>query len=209
MIHLLKFRFLIHSLIQHITEQVNATSHAEWLAFLFGLAQVLLALKNKSINFYAGIISVIFYIYVFYTAGLFAESLLNAYYLVISIAGIFSWQGKTPLPISRNTNQDWLLCLMIAICSWGFLYLILRNFTTSTVPLLDSLVSATAWAGTWLLMKRKVENWLVLNVSNAIAIPLLLIKQLELTALLTCIYFVVAVFGYLEWKKTMRGLHGR
>lgn len=143
------------------------------------------------------------YIYVFYTAGLFAESLLNTYYLVVSIAGLYTWKDKTPLPITRNSLNNWTVSISITISSWVFLYFMLRHFTSSTVPVLDSLVSAFAWSGTWLLMKRKVENWILLNVSNAIAIPLLLYKQLELTALLTCIYFVVAIFGYREWKKKL------
>ncbi|HXB92755.1 MAG TPA: hypothetical protein VNU72_10710 [Puia sp.] len=29
-----------------------------------------------------------------------------------------------------------------------------------TVPGGDASVSATAWAGTWLLAKRKIENWM-------------------------------------------------
>jgi nicotinamide mononucleotide transporter len=62
-------------------------------------------------------------------------------------------------------------------------------------------VSATAWAGMWLLSKRKIENWVLLNVSNFFAIPLLLYKQLPLFAALTSFLFLVAIFGYLDWRK--------
>jgi nicotinamide mononucleotide transporter len=53
----------------------------------------------------------------------------------------------------------------------------------------------------WLLAKRKIENWIVLNVSNLAAIPLLFHKQLLPTALLTIFLFIVAVMGYFSWKK--------
>jgi nicotinamide mononucleotide transporter len=66
------------------------------------------------------------------------------------------------------------------------------------------LVASIAWAGTWLLLKRKVENWIVLNISNCIAIPLQYYKGLELTALLTVIYVVVAVFGFFSWQKKLQ-----
>ncbi|MEI9957355.1 MAG: nicotinamide mononucleotide transporter family protein [Ferruginibacter sp.] len=80
----------------------------------------------------------------------------------------------------------------------------LKHFTTSNVPYWDAWVSATAWAGMWLLSKRKIENWILLNISNLFAIPLLIYKQLPLFAILTLVLFVVAIFGYYSWKKIIQ-----
>jgi len=84
------------------------------------------------------------------------------------------------------------------------LYIVLRYFTDSTVPAFDSWVSATAWAGMWLLAKRKIENWLLLNISNAFAIPLLLYKGLPLYAALTLFLFIIAVLGYIDWNRIIK-----
>ena len=84
-----------------------------------------------------------------------------------------------------------------------YTFFLLNQFTDSTVPYLDAIVSAFAWAGTWLLLKRKLENWILLNISNLIAIPLQFYKGLELTSLLTMIYVVIAFLGYREWKKKL------
>jgi len=81
------------------------------------------------------------------------------------------------------------------------LYGALVSFTDSDVPWMDAWVTATAWAGMWLLAKRKMENWILLNISNAFAIPLLYYKGLLLYALLTLYLFIVAIFGYIAWKK--------
>jgi nicotinamide mononucleotide transporter len=188
-------------LLDQIYTQFENTSAMEWVAFFFGVVQVLLALKNKVLNFYAGILSVSLYIVLFYQSGLFAESLLNIYYLIISVAGILFWNRKSPLPISKTSSRDWFKSLIIFVSLLSFLYLILNHFTDSTVPFADSMVSAFAWVGSWMLVRRKIENWILLNISNVLAIPLLIYKGLELTALLTLIYFVVAVFGYFSWKK--------
>ena len=51
------------------------------------------------------------------------------------------------------------------------------------------------------MTRRKVENWLVLNVSNAFAVPLLIQKELPLMAVLTLFLFIVACFGYFHWRK--------
>ncbi|GBL34439.1 nicotinamide riboside transporter PnuC [Filimonas sp.] len=193
---------VINDIVQHIRLQLQATTLVEWFAFFFGVAQVVLALKNKTLNFYAGIISVCLYIYVFYSFGLYAESLLNIYYLIVSIAGIFLWQQKNLQSITFTRSGEWMIAAAIALVSWGLLFFILKQFTPSTVPFLDAIVTATAWAGTWLLIKRKVENWTVLNISNLVAIPLQFYKGLELTSLLTCIYVVIAILGYFQWKRS-------
>jgi nicotinamide mononucleotide transporter len=166
--------------------------------------QVVLALKNNVINFYAGIVSVSLYTILFFQSGLFAESALNFYYLLISVWGIFSWQKNNSdnlISITHCDKKDWQKVLIICIVSMFIIYLVLKHFTNSNVPFWDSLVSALAWSGTWLLIKRKVENWILLNVSNAIAIPLFINKQLELTAFLTLIFFLVATKAYFDWKK--------
>lgn len=63
------------------------------------------------------------------------------------------------------------------------------------------MVVAFAWAGMWLMAKRKIENWIYLNISNFISIPLLIYKELYIYAGLTAFLFVVAFSGYIKWKK--------
>jgi nicotinamide mononucleotide transporter len=128
---------------------------------------------------------------------------LNFYYLITSILGLFLWQQKSQQKISKTTKQDLFIVLGIVLSSFVVLYLLLNQFTDSSVPYLDAIVSAFAWAGTWLLLKRKLENWILLNISNLIAIPLQFYKGLELTSLLTIIYVVIAFLGYSEWKKKL------
>ncbi len=185
-------------------EQIKQTGWLEWLGVGFGVAEVLFAKANKIWLYPAGIISVIITIYLFYTVGLYAESALNIYYLIMSIWGWWLWiyrKDKPPLPVTRSNKKDKKITAAIVVTAFIFLYLILTNFTDSQVPLFDAWVSATAWAGMWLLAKRKLENWIWLNISNVFAIPLLFYKELPLYALLTVFLFVIAIQGYFKWKK--------
>ncbi len=109
-----------------------------------------------------------------------------------------------PVPITHSNKKEWFTVIAIVVAGFIFLYVVLKNFTPSTVPFWDAFVSATAWAGMWLLAKRKIENWILLNISNAVAIPLLFYKHLLLYAGLTIFLFIVAVQGYFEWKKILR-----
>lgn len=193
----------VHLLVQQLKE----TGWIEWLAVAFGVAEVLLARVNKVALYPAGIAGTLLSIYLFITSGLYAESLLNLYYVLMSIYGWWYWYRKKnepPVPITCTNRKESTTAAIIIIGGFIFLYLVLRNFTPSTVPFWDAFVSATAWAGMWLLAKRKLENWILLNISNAVAIPLLFYKHLAMYALLTIFLFIVAVQGYFEWKKMMQ-----
>lgn len=194
----------VQQLLPGLSEQLSHTSLWEWIAVIFGVLQVLLAWKNKVWLYPAGIISVVFSIYVLITVHLFAEAFLNLYYLVMSIYGWAHWLTKKSgdeLHITKANKKDWLITLSIVIIGCALFYFILSAYTTSDVPFWDAWVSSTAWAGMWLLAKRKIENWILLNISNLFAIPLQFHKGIPLYALLTIVLFIVAIFGYLRWRK--------
>lgn len=184
--------------------QVLATSWLEWMALIFGVTEVLLARANKIWLYPAGLIGSACGITLMLEVGLYAEAGLSFYYVVMSIYGWWYWKRRindAPVRITATNKREWRLVFSIIFLGWVGIYLFLEHFTNSTVPILDAFVSATAWAGTWLLSKRKLENWLLLNVSNIVAIPLLFYKHLSMMALLTTFLFVVAIFGYLDWFK--------
>ena len=190
-----------------ITNELENISWLEWTGVSFAIAEVLFAKANKLWLYPAGIISVIISSYLFIVSGLYAESALNLYYLAMSIYGWWLWmyrKNRIPLSISRATKKEWLITFCIVVGGFLILYLCLKNFTNSRVPFMDAWVSATAWAGMWLLAKRKIENWILLNISNAFAIPLLFYKQLPLYTLLTAFLFIVAVYGYIDWMKILK-----
>lgn len=189
-----------------LVQQIHQTSVLEWIAVVFGVSQVLLARKNNIWLYPTGIISVICSAILFFQSRLYAETLLQGYYLVMSIYGWANWNNKSASGASQITlsiKQEKWITWSIALLGWGLLYVVLDKFTDSDAPILDAFVSSTAWAGMWLLAKRKLENWIWLNVSNLVAIPLLLYKELLMVAILTLILFVVAIFGYLDWKKML------
>jgi nicotinamide mononucleotide transporter len=192
---------------QLFLQQLKAVPVLEWLGVSFGVAEVLLARANKIWLYPCGIVSVVISTYIFFHSGLYAESALNMYYLVMSIYGWWWWQRRKDHeapPVTRATKVEWFKTVGIVVIAFAILYTVLTKFTDSTVPVFDSWVSATAWAGMWLLAKRKIENWILLNISNAFAIPLLFYKGLPLYALLTLFLFIIAVLGYIDWNKTIK-----
>jgi nicotinamide mononucleotide transporter len=190
-----------------LAEQLKETDWLQWLGLLLGVAEVLLARANKIALYPTGIAGCAISIYLLLHAGLYGECLLTCYYIIMSFYGWWYWIKKKHLPqvkISYSTKKEWITVSAIVVIGYLLLYFILENFTPSTVPRWDALVSSTAWAGMWLLARRKIENWILLNISNAFAIPLLFQKALPLYAMLTIFLFVVAVQGYFSWRKKIK-----
>lgn len=184
----------------------------QWLGTSFGVVQVLLARKNNSNNYLFGIISILISLWVLYQSGLYADILLNLYYLVMSIYGWFYWKmGKQnkETPISYLNKKEHSIALGIVVGCFLLMAYWLSQHTDSNVPYWDAIVCAFAWAGMWLMAKRKIENWVYLNISNFIAVPLLIYKGLYIYAGLTVFLFMVAVSGYLKWKKILANENGR
>ena len=189
--------------LQEFIRQVSETGLLQWLAVIFGVAEVLLAKVNNVWLYPAGIIATLFSVYLLLDVQLYAESILNLYYLVMSIYGWYYWLSRkqaAPVRISKATSKQWLITLVISVGGWLIFYVLLKKFTSSDVPVWDALVTSTAWAGMWLLARRKIENWILLNISNAFAIPLLFHKHLAMFSVLTVILFIVAIFGFIEWN---------
>src|SRR3546814_20121172 len=75
--------------------------------------------------------------YELYEEGLYAEILLNGYYLAMSIYGWAHWVARHNQPqvvASYSERSDWYITLLIVAIGFPVLYFTLVHFTDSTVP---------------------------------------------------------------------------
>ncbi len=178
----------------------------QWLGAGFGVTQVLLARNNNIHNYLFGIISILISIWVLYQSVLYADIVLHLYYLVMSVYGWFFWKmgkQKQETPISYANAATHRIAIGIVVGCFALMAFWLDKFTNSDVPYWDAIVSAFAWAGMWLMAKRKIENWIYLNISNLLMFPLLIFKGLYIYAGLTVFLFLVAISGYINWKNIL------
>jgi nicotinamide mononucleotide transporter len=211
----------VHHWLQVFITQAQSTSWLEWVAIMFAVAEVLLARYNNVWLYPAGIISTIIYTWLFIqpSVKLYADAILNVYYFVMSLYGWVLWARRNSrnehISITYSDRGNWLVTIITSLAGWAFFYVLLvrifpamlPHYTPSDMAVWDALITSTALAGMYLLAKRKIENWLVLNISNLIAIPIYIYKGMPFTACLTVFLFIVAIFGFLEWRKIYRATH--
>jgi nicotinamide mononucleotide transporter len=135
---------------------------------------------------------------------------LQVYYVVISIYGWYFWlRGKKPkeeqqVPV-RFTSKSLRIKLLIAsVVLYVIILYILLKFTDSDVPYMDSLTTALSIVATWMLAKKYIGHWLIWIFVDAVSAGLYVYKGLWPTVVLFIVYTVMALLGYLEWKKDLK-----
>jgi nicotinamide mononucleotide transporter len=193
-----------YEFVELVEQQLLHIDVIQCAVLVLGVSEVLLARANHIWLYPTGIAATLLAIFSLYSVQLYAECMLHLYYIIMSVYGWWYWSSKKnqpPVQVTFATNKEWIITIAISFGGSIFLFVLLSTLTDSEVPVWDAWVSGTAWAGMWLLARRKVENWLLLNLSNAFAIPLLFYKGLPLLGLLTIILFIVACKGYVDWQK--------
>lgn len=155
-----------------------------------------------------GIIMPAMYIYTYLAAGLYADFGLQVYYLLAAVYGYLSWKlgrhrEQSDLPISHIPLSRLWPSGAAFLALWVLIYWILIRFTPSNVPLCDSFVNALSIIGLWALAKKYLEQWMVWFVVDAFSCGLYIYKGIPFTAGLYGLYTVIAVFGYLKWRRMM------
>lgn len=183
----------------------------EATGFLFGALSVIFSAKNSILVYPTGIISTLVYVYLLYRWELYGDLIINAYYFIMSVYGWILWSQKDIqhhdlLKISSMNAKDNLTSVVIFVISVIFVSAVYIYFDKFTKwwAYVDNLTTGLFFIGMWLLAKRKVENWIFLIIGNIISIPLYFIKGYTLSSILYLFLTIVAVFGYLAWKKTLQ-----
>lgn len=182
----------------------------ELTAILFGLLSVWLAKKNNIWVFPTGIINTAIYVYLLWKWSLLGDMMINFYYVIMSIYGWYHWTRKKEeiiaYPISGMTLSEKKWSLIIFVLTIVFVvtvYTIFDKFTHWT-SCIDTLVTGIFFVGMWLMAKRKIENWILWIVGDVISIPMYFAKGYSFTAIQYLIFTIIAVYGYLEWKRILQ-----
>ena len=180
----------------------------EITAVVFGLLIVWYSKNNNILVYPTGMISTSIFIYLLYKWVLLGDMMINAYYFLMSIYGWFIWTRKennTITPISRVTNNEKKIGIIIFLSSLIFVYLIYVYFDKwgTITSYVDNITTAIFFVGMWLMAKRKIENWIFWIIADIISIPLYFYKGLTFTSLQYLIFTFIAIAGYYSWKKIL------
>ena len=181
----------------------------EITAVLFGFASVWFSKENNILVFPTGLISTSIFVYLLFKGQLLGDMMINGYYFIMSLYGWHIWtrkvDSKNVTPISRITKKEQIIGVVIFASTLVLVYEVYQFFKmwTNWVAYVDTLTTALFFVGMWLMAKRKIENWYFWIIADIISVPLYLYKGLTFTSIQYFGFTILAIFGFLAWKKNL------
>ena len=181
----------------------------ELIAVVTALLYVVLAAKVNIWCWPAALVSTLLYTAIFYEVYLWMDSLLQVYYMVMAVYGWYSWRNSNKLSYQNtqvieitkwSVNKHIKIIAILSCISVGLGWL-MSNYTIADFPYFDSATTVFAIFTTYLVVIKVLENWLYWIVIDLVSIYLYIEKDLTPTAVLFGLYVVLAIYGYVQWRK--------
>ena len=181
----------------------------EAVAFVFGIASVVYAKKENILVYPTGLIATTITVYLLYKAAYFGDMTMNFYYSVMSIYGWYNWARKdknTPVVhISRTNLKEKIIGILLFFMTVIVTFLVynLFRYDIQLVNYIDILTSGIFFTAMWYMATKKLENWTLWIIADVITVPLYTYRGLGMLALQYLIFTILAIQGYLEWRKAL------
>jgi nicotinamide mononucleotide transporter len=180
----------------------------EIIGFLFAVLGIYYSAKRKLIYWPLSIISSSAYMFFFYEINLYADSLLQIFFILSSIFGWYSWhkdldENSDMLTINSLNKKQIVQVLGIILFTGIIMGFLFKKFSNADYAYYDSILFSASVISTILSAKAYIENWYFWIVINSAYIILYISKQAHLTAFLYLILIVLAIVGLRDWKKNL------
>ena len=181
----------------------------EFLAFSFGIISVIYAKKENILVYPTGIICTVITVYILFKAQYLGDMMMNVYYSIMSVYGWWNWSRKDKdkylIKISRFSKNDLGLTIFLFILTICITYSVyLFSLNEIGIPnYIDVFTSGLFFTAMWLMANKKLESWIFWIIADIITVPLYAYRGLGMLSLQYIIFTILAIQGYLEWKKSL------
>lgn len=180
----------------------------EIIGFISAVISIYLTAEKKINAWPISIFSSGAYAFFFYEIRLYADVLLQIFFIGSSIYAWYSWSKQLQIhndelfvkKIGLKKLAYIITLIFVLGAIVGFLF---KTFSDADYAYYDSVLFVASILTTLLAAKLYLENWYLWIVINFAYILLYLLKSAELTALLYLILLVLAILGLYKWKKNI------
>ena len=189
----------------------------ELTGVISGLLCVWLLIKEHVLTFPIGMLYASVTVIVVARALLYADVVLNLYYVVMNAYGWYYWvyggkqlrasQGELlPQRLARGT----LICLLgITLIGGVVMGFYFAHYTQAEMAYVDSLTTVASFVAMWMSARKLLSSWVAWFVIDVMQIGLYIVKGMNansglfLYAGLYGVYLLMAIYGWLQWRQRM------
>ena len=183
--------------------------YLELLAVIMNITSVVYAKRNNILVYPTGLIGTGIFVYILLNFSLLGDTIINAYFFSMSIYGWYFWSRKKDevfinqvSTIKRNEVKN---LFILGISCLIFIYFVYEYFDkwNNWTAYVDNLTTAIFFVAMWLMARRKLESWIFWIIGDLITVPLYFYKGLTISSIQYIIFLILAVLGYISWKKIL------
>lgn len=144
------------------------------------------------------------YLYLCYKKRIYAEALLQLFYVITGIYGWIHWYqsgGTIARSLSLSTHTIIIASGFLMLFGMGFY---LQKKTDAATPYVDSFTTVFGILATFLMIDLIPENWAYWIAIDLVSIYLYWNRKLYLTAGLYFVYTLLSINGLVTWMNLLR-----
>ena len=181
----------------------------EIIGTVLGVIGVWLMIRQNVWTWPVGIVQVTVSAWVFYTAKLYSDAVLQVFFFVVQAYGWWHWvhassNTRAVLPVTRLSARAivvWVFLGAVASAAWGEM---MRRNTDAELPHWDAFIFVFSVISQWLQARKQLENWAGWMIVNTVAVGVYWAKDLRLYAALYLVFLGLAVAGHIEWRRALK-----
>ena len=200
---------IIEFLFGQYSEYTLTHTLLELFAVTMNIFSVIYAKRNSILVYPTGLIGTGIFVYILYNFSLLGDMIINFYFVIMSIYGWYYWSqkknGEVIHNVSRTSTKEYYFILMLGIISLLSIYTIYNFYDKwdSWTAYVDTITTAIFFVAMYLMARRKVESWIFWIIGDLITIPLYFYKGLTISSIQYLIFLILAILGYISWKKIL------
>ena len=187
--------------------------YLELFAVIMNITSVFYAKRNNILVYPTGLIGTGIFVYILLNFSLLGDTIINAYFFSMSIYGWYFWSRKKDEvfvnQVSTINRNEIKYLFILAISSLIFIYSVYDYFDkwNNWTAYVDNITTAIFFVAMWLMARRKIESWIFWIIGDLITVPLYFYKGLTISSIQYIIFLILAVLGYISWKKILDKNH--
>jgi len=187
--------------------------YLELFAVIMNITSVFYAKRNNILVYPTGLIGTGIFVYILLNFSLLGDTIINAYFFSMSIYGWYFWSRKKDEvfvnQVSTINRNEIKYLFILAISSLIFIYFVYHYFDkwNNWTAYVDNITTAIFFVAMWLMARRKIESWIFWIIGDLITVPLYFYKGLTISSIQYIIFLILAVLGYVSWKKILDKNH--
>lgn len=192
-------------------------NYVELLGAILGIIGVYFQVKQNVWVWPLSIIASLLYVFVFFQARFYALMSLQFYFIGVSIFGWYQWlnPGKKKRDSTKKNQLGIIRMNLNRTISYGIFFIILsaalywfmKELTDDSAPFWSGIITSLSFVASLMLARKIIEQWVVWIVADTIAVVLYFYQGLYPSTVFYFILIIMAIFGYLQWKKVLIANH--